>query len=576
MTLPANISQKFDYLIVGAGTAGTTLAAKLSENPNITVGLIEAGEYVTDMTDITVPGMAKKVRGNERIDWNFYTTSQVGCNGRKIVQPRGKLVGGSSGINYMVMGRGSREEYDALEALGNPGWNWNSLLPYMEQIEGSPELPPQLAKVYPEYRRDEHHKTSGLIKTSFPLYFYDLHMSFLNTVHKLGVPINLDPGNGVNWGALTGLNSIDPQTATRSYAATAFYEPNASRKNLVLFANTRATKVVFESENGALVATGVQVISDGDLCILSGGKEVILAAGSFGSPQLLELSGVTLNAEDHCFTPFVYEISNQYETLEVLGDPERFQQELKLQWCYADKSPINQSFLTYTFSQEFQQGMLTSLHSMYSYLPLDKVMSKEELALFLQQLNQDIGDADVFNQKKLGFIKEWIQTGKHAQIDPNFKAKENTHYHTILTGLLHPLSKGSSHIASSDPLVHPNIDPGYLKNPLDVQALVAGLRFCERIIGTAPYADAILKDNEKIEAFVREKVQPFHHQVGTASMLPQADGGVVDYNLKVYGTRNLRVVDASILPLEVSHHIQETVYAVALKAADLIISDSDK
>lgn len=144
-------------------------------------------------------------------------------------------------------------------------------------------------------------------------------------------------------------------------------------------------------------------------------------------------------------------------------------------------------------------------------------------------------------------------------INPSLKPKENTHYHTIMVGILHPLSKGSTHIASSDPLVHPSIDPAYLENMLDVDALVAALRFCDKVMKSSPYSDAggslfdppadILWDDHKLVEFVQEKAEPFYHPVGTASMLPQADGGVVDHNLKVYGTRNLRIVDASVLPL---------------------------
>ncbi|KIK53500.1 hypothetical protein GYMLUDRAFT_232744 [Collybiopsis luxurians FD-317 M1] len=597
MALP-NTSEKFDYLIVGAGTAGTTLAAKLSENPSVTVGLIEAGEYVTDMMSIMVPGMARMAHGNERVDWNFYTTNQSGCNNRKIFEPRGKLVGGSSALNYMVMGRASKEEYDALEVFGNPGWNWKSLLPYIKQVEGFVDPPPEIAKAYlAGGLTDEYNGRDGFIKKSFAHYFNDLHMPFLDAVNNLGVPINLDPANGANYGVSTGVFSIDPVTSTRSYAATAYYAPNTTRDNLVLFSKTQATKIVFnESHGGQLVATGVEVISDGKKLTLKAEKEVILAAGSFQSPQLLELSGIGKkeilqkhgiqplvelpvgeNLQDHPWVPFMFEISNKIETLDVLGNPERLQQEVKLY-------------------QERQRGMLSSVFSAFSFLPLQSVMTGKELSSFLQRLDQDPGSTgSAFDQKKVDFIKHWIQDGKHAQIEllqipgffsisPNLKPKDGSHYHTIMNGILHPLSKGSTHIVSSDPLDPPAIDPGYLKNSLDVDALVAGLRFSERIMKTAPYADAgglhfdpseeVLQDDKKIAEFVREKVEPFYHPVGTACMLPKEDGGVVDHNLKVYGTKNLRVVDASILPLELSQHIQATVYAIALKAADLILAEN--
>ncbi|TFY79284.1 hypothetical protein EWM64_g4728, partial [Hericium alpestre] len=219
MTTTQSYPQKFDYVIVGAGTAGAALAARLTEDPNITVGLVEAGEHVTDMMSIFVPGMARMAHGDKRVDWSFYTVPQTHAHDRKIFEPRGKLVGGSSALNYMAWGRASRAEYDVC----------------LSCMEVENRIPPteDSAKVYhTSGYTPALHGQVGPIKSSFAHWYNDLHVPFLESVANLGVPISPDTGNGSNYGAFTGAFTVDPETSTRSFSATGYYAPNADRKNL--------------------------------------------------------------------------------------------------------------------------------------------------------------------------------------------------------------------------------------------------------------------------------------------------------------------------------------------------------
>jgi choline dehydrogenase-like flavoprotein len=222
-------------------------------------------------------------------------------------------------------------------------------------------------------------------------------------------------------------------------------------------------------------------------------------------------------------------------------------------------------------------------------------MTPEEVKGFVQKLDQTFPTNTNALKKEKELLKQWSLNQQHAHIEllqlplflsfkPEFKAQPGKHYHCNMVGLLHPLSRGSVHISSSDPLVNPDIDTGYLTNPLDVEVLIAGVKLMVKAAKTAPYSDAItgiydppqeaLSSDEKLAEWVRDKVEPFNHPIGTVPMLPKADGGVVDSKLKVYGTKNLRVADASVIPLQLSAHIQHTVYAIAEKAADLIKAEN--
>ncbi|KII84207.1 hypothetical protein PLICRDRAFT_179872 [Plicaturopsis crispa FD-325 SS-3] len=662
------ISQEFDYLVVGAGIAGLVLATRLAENGNVTVGVIEAGEYAPNVATLSTPGMA--TIGNARFDWNHHTVPQADCNGREITLPRGKVVGGSGAVCVIVMsdidmrsyrpapvdklyglGKGVKgriqwcvkspssprlgiesitynlpdEKIVAIEALGNPGWNWAEFLRYFKKVEGLVQPSAGTAATYHAggYTSD-FHGTDGPIKLSFAHFFNPLHVPFLTAASNLGVPINADPGNGNNSGAYTGVSSVDPETATRSHATTAYYERSMHRKNLVLITNAHAIRVVFVPRADAedLVARGVEVNGRATIyatreVILSAGLLILFrsesdaawikltfAVGAYQTPQLLELSGA--NREDGCLAgtrhstsgqsawrrrestgtymcngassfafqkilfqdhpsvSFVYEVSRENWTFEALADPENLTRELKLY-------------------EEERRGVFSSIPSAFAFVPCATALGPREFAALRASLGGET--------KREAILKDWILSPDHAYIElaqvPGLYSPGSTlapapgaRYNSVLVGLLHPLSRGSVHIRSADALFPPAIDPAYLHDARDLDALVGGVQLAHRLacdpvcvtVNGAAYNPpaSVLADDEQLQAWVRARVQPVHHPVGTAAMLPRADGGVVDSALRVYGTANVRVVDASVLPLELSAHIQSTVYALAEKAADII------
>ncbi|KAA1467387.1 alcohol oxidase [Dentipellis sp. KUC8613] len=583
----------FDYLIVGAGPAGLTLAARLAEDKDITVGILEAGEYASGMPIIDVPGMAGQSMGHPTLDWGYHTVPQYGANDRQINQTRGKAIGGCTAVNFMASNRASAEEYDAIEGLGNPGWNWREFLKYMKKSETYTVPSDDVVEQYYAGYTHEYHGHDGPLQKSFPVWYNELHKPYLDTLVKLGLPISTEAGNGVNTGAMTGPFTVDPLKMARSYGATAHYEPNIHKKNFVVVTGAHVTRVLLQpGDDGDVVATGIEFVKGGETFTAKASREVILSAGSFQSPQLLELSGiggrdvlekhgikqlvdlpsVGENLQDHCYVPFAIEVDEDVETYECLHDAERLAKELKLY-------------------QTEKRGMLSSMFSAFAFAPLNAVANAKEVERLEKLVDNDTSLLSYSaHAKQYPYLRKWLSDPTKAQIEivqmPGLytwglvKPEPETHYQTFLIINLHPHSRGSVHIESSDPLVPPAIDPAYFMNPIDLDFMVHAAKFTRKIATTEPFhhegveffdpSEDILNDNEVLREWCRNAVESIFHPVGSSSMLPRSDGGVVDPSLKVYGTKNLRVVDASVIPIQLSCHPQATVYGLAEKAADII------
>ncbi|GAW00795.1 alcohol oxidase [Lentinula edodes] len=559
-------STSFDYLILGGGTAGLVLAASLSEDPDVVVGVLEAGEHINEMPEISVPGMMGQALGNPKVDWAFSTVEQQAVLNRKIFSPRGKGVGGTSAINFLVYQRASEEDYNAIESLGNPYWNWkDTFLKYLMKVETYvPPTDPKIAKDPHIGYTTDYHGSSGPVKASFSAWFNDLHAKFMDTLVNMGVPINRDTGNGRNIGASVGPISVDPSTMTRSHAATAYYTPNSHRTNLVLLTGAHVTKILLDTPSGEpVVATGVEFLKDSQKFSVRAKVEIILAAGAFQTPQILELSGIGKTdiflsektfvrtiwflqsaapiksnsvTEDHLTLPFIHEVPEGSETFDSLRDPAFLEQQS-------------------TLYKNERKGLLAGSITAYGYLPSEKLFDSDGLTALQNQMLQDTTlTASPSLSKQSVLIKKWFPDPNQAQIEvlqfpfflsfgPLPERREGKVYHSIMIIGLHPLSRGSVHISSADPL------------------------FGDHEKSAVSNED--LSDDE-IRDWCRSRVISIFHPIGTAAMMPKEDGGVVDSSLKVYGTKNLRVVDASVIPLEMSTHPQAAVYAIAEKASDII------
>ncbi|KAI0033381.1 alcohol oxidase [Vararia minispora EC-137] len=595
VTIAEFVETVFDYVIIGGGTAGLAVAARLTEDSNTVVGVVEAGCSHLDSPDVKIPGLAIAGLSQPSRDWTFLSTPQEHIGNRPVYQPRGKGLGGSSALNFLLMGRPSKADIDALETLGNKGWNWDTLLPYFKRSERfvSPE-DPAIAKELGIEIDPAFHGTDGPIIKSCSSWVSPLSRTMNDAFRELGVDVNPDPAKGINIGIDAGLGSIDPDTATRSYAASGYYAPNAERKNLVVLTDAMVSKILLESgPNGLKRAVGVNIIHAGRKYEVRGvRKDVVVSAGAFQTPVVLELSGIGSpevlakhgidvlidlpgvgeNLQDHVITHIIYEVNPAKETMDILGDPALLAQQQEL--------------------YKSRKGILSGLCCrQFAYIAAPTLHDKETLSRWQNEVfgGQLLPSG---TEKQYSVIRDWLMDPTEANVEimgfaGHWNSTEPTpvpapvpgkRYYSMVSSLMHPFSRGSVHLSSpTDPASPPVIDPRYLSHPLDLAILTSSTRFALRLFKTAAAkTDSITcvipskGEEDGVEDHVKETLANSFHPLGTAAMMPREDGGVVDSDLKVYGTSNLRIIDASILPMEVSAHLQTIVYAIAEKGADIL------
>lgn len=599
-------AHEFDYLIVGGGTAGLVLAARLSERPDIVVGVVEAGPAAFDEKAINIPGLYGSTIGSQ-YDWQFETVPQPGLSGRKIPWPRGKVLGGTSALNFMAWNRGNREDYDAWEELGNAGWGWDDLLPYFQRSETFHPPDATHQKKYYSYYQEETHGTTGPLQTTHMQSYGPAHQFWHATLNAVGVDTSPDSLDGSNTGAWNMICTLDPISQTRSYSANAYYQPIAARSTLVLLTEAMVTKVLIEKDGHSdrWVATGVDILCDNEQKEVYAAREVILSAGSVQSPQLLELSGVGNtevlrsagipvkienpnvgeNLQEHMMTATIFEISPEIPTRDEVLQDSALQEAASREYEGSKSGPwtilpcsIAYCSLSQIIGQEELEGLRSRAES------LAKQTGKKRDEILARQFREDAN---------LGQLEYLFDVGNWS---PYFTSEVGKKYGTMLMMLQYPWSRGSIHLPPKDPgtraTVHdkPIIDPRYFfgHGEVDLEIMKLGQRLTKRICATKPLSDIIrsrvfppMSDSDtpgemdEYDEFVRNYTITDWHPIGTCAMggLEGEKSGVVDGRLRVYGITNLRVVDASIMPLQVSAHIQATVYAIAEKAADMIIED---
>ncbi|KAK0549884.1 hypothetical protein OC846_003885 [Tilletia horrida] len=583
----------FDYIVVGGGTAGLAVATRLSEDPRHNVAVIEAGDSAFKEDIVNIPGMFGADLMT-KYDWVFFT--QPGPNVPAKYWPRGKVLGGSSALNFLVWDRASSKEYDAWEELGNKGWNWKNMYKYMRKSEAfhAPDAGQQDALNLHPTAAD--YGSKGPIQVSFPKYVSEQVMNWIPALQSLGLSVNNNPLAGNNVGASLQPSDINPSNSTRSYSAVAYYLPNSARPNLKVFLNSTVTKVNFGKKkdwNGNLQAQSVTYVTGNTTKTLKVNREVILSAGVVQSPQILELSGIgnktilsaagieTLvdlpavgeNLQDHTYTCAAYELKDGHVTLDSLRNDPSFAAKEKTLYA-ANGNGKNASILTETVPSIAYISLKTLLGDANATAMVNEAaayVKTQQSSPYIATLNKQLE----FLQKYPESIGQMELIGIDGYFASTGAPAAGKNYVTFLAAQQHLFARGSIHINTTNPNGYPVIVPRYYENPFDLDISIAGTQYLRKIAAAEPYASYIAQEvvpgnQPDFAQFVRDSSVTEYHHLGTCSMLPRNKGGVVSNKLVVYGTSNVRVADASIIPLHVSAHIQNTVYGVGEFAADLI------
>lgn len=537
------MNNSFDYIIVGAGSAGCVLSNRLSKNSKNTVLLLEAGGPDKNH-NIKIPGAYLKLHRSKH-DWGFWTEEQKNVNNRRIYLPRGKTLGGSSSTNAMAYVRGNANDYNYWEKQGNPGWAFKDLLPYFKKSENHLQIN-QMSKDF--------HSQAGELSVTLPTKFKTPYVDgFISACNNIGINKNEDYNGKTQYGA--GLVHSTINNGKRHSAAEAFLKPVLNRSNLNVITRCRVTKIIIKEKK----AIGVEYILRGRKINAYANKEVIISAGTFQSPQILMLSGIGFKNEIEKFgIKCVHELKGVGKNLQ------------------------DHLFYPITSISNNQEGinhyipLINQIKSVFNYLFKKKGPlcngPLEGIAFFdINQKSQNVNFQFHFSPI---CIKE--EYGYDA-----YDINDYPHYDgfTILPTLLHPKSRGNVTLSSSNPLSSPIIQPNFLNHKDDLDQLIKGGKIVFELLEDMALSKFIKRkglpvdrnSDESLIDHIKKTLETVYHPVGTCKM-GNDSLSVVNHKLQVHGISSLRVVDASIMPSIISGNTNAAVYMIAEKASEMILN----
>ena len=533
------MNEKYDYIVVGAGSAGCLLANRLSANPNNSVLLIEAGRK-DDNLWLHVPVGYFKTMNNPKFDWMYKLEKDKGLNNRRIDWPRGKVLGGSSALNGLLYIRGDRHDYDNWKDLGNKGWGYDDVLPYFKKFECQ------------ENGENKYHGVDGELKVSNLRLRRKIADLFIKASEEIGIPYNPDC-NGEKQEGVGYFQQTSFKGFRRSSYRSFLNKKIRSRKNLTIITNTQVSKLVFLDKK-VIGVDCIQTNGQPDKTIYAN-NEVILSAGAISSPQILQLSGI--GDEKHLTKLGVKVIHNNPAVGKNLQDHLQVRMVFK-----TNTRTLNDELNTW-----WKKALIGLQYALFRTGPL--TLSASQVYIFT---NTSLDGS----RPNIQFHMQPLSADKPGDGVHPFSA------FTMSICNLRPQSRGEVTINSKNPEDLPKIIPNYLSTQSDQKIAIDSIKVARKIANASPLKQHILdefvpggslvSDEDLLEA-AKNNSQSIYHPVGTCKM-GNDKNSVVDDQLKVYGVKGLRVVDASIMPELVSGNTNAPTMMIAEKAAEMILSDN--